>query len=76
LSQHKFIKIWENYIRVLNAPRKEGRGSPQKKRRPRTRERRQGEDKQRERKNRERREIGLFKDLCANLENCRDLLAK
>jgi hypothetical protein len=32
--------------------------------------------KQRERKNREEREIGLPKDLCANLENYRDLFVK
>jgi hypothetical protein len=32
--------------------------------------------KQRERKNGEGREIGLPKDLCTNLENCRDLLVK
>jgi hypothetical protein len=32
--------------------------------------------KQRERKNREGREIGLPKDLCVNLGNCRGLLVK
>jgi hypothetical protein len=34
------------------------------------------EEEQRETKNRGEGEIGLPKDLCANLENCRDLLVK
>jgi hypothetical protein len=45
----------------------------------RERERDAREDKierERERKNREGREIEFPKDLCANLENCRDLSVK
>jgi hypothetical protein len=40
------------------------------------RERRQGEEEQRERKNRGEGEKGFPKDLCINLENCRDLSVK
>jgi hypothetical protein len=42
----------------------------------RKREGHQGRIKQREKKNRGGREIELHKDLCANLENCRDLSVK
>jgi hypothetical protein len=55
------------------APMEGGRG----KKIPGQRCRRWGKRKDaRERENREEGEIGLPKDLCANLENCRDLLVK
>jgi hypothetical protein len=52
--------------------------SSRERRRPKAEEKEApGEDKrERERKNREEREMGFPKDLCVNLENCRDLFVK
>jgi hypothetical protein len=61
--------------RLGSTPRrgkKAGRKTPGQRRRPWKKKKKSA----RERKNRGEGEIGLPKDLCANLENCRDLLVK
>jgi hypothetical protein len=54
-----------------------GKEAGRNRRRPRQGERSARKKiEQREKKNREEREIGFPKDLCVNLENCRDLSVK